>query len=214
MININKGKPIESLLKAKLNSESYEQFRDKQSVKESLLKEQGYLCAYCMSRIDENNTKIEHFIPQSINNNLELDYLNMLAVCKGGEGNPPNKQHCDTRKGDTCIKYNPSRKEDDMMMKIKYLIKDGSIFSDDMDFNTQLNDILNLNLPFLKNNRKAAIDGYICAFNKESDGKHISDMNVMHKKINKISDSGKDGRKKEYLGIILYWLYKKLKRMG
>ena len=34
-------------------------------LKESLLKEQGYLCAYCMARIDKDHMKVEHFKPRS-----------------------------------------------------------------------------------------------------------------------------------------------------
>ena len=36
----------------------------KDQLKESLLKEQGYLCAYCMSRISEDTMKVEHWHPQ------------------------------------------------------------------------------------------------------------------------------------------------------
>ena len=35
-------------------------FPDKAVVKAGLMEEQGFLCCYCMQRISENSTKIEH----------------------------------------------------------------------------------------------------------------------------------------------------------
>ena len=75
----------------------------KQILRDSLLKEQGYLCAYCMSKIDDQHTKIEHYEPR--NNKNELDYKNLLAVCGGNSGgNDEKHQHCDTKKGNKTLK--------------------------------------------------------------------------------------------------------------
>ena len=59
----------------------------KDTIRESLLKEQHYLCAYCMRKIQNNgqSTSIEHWFPLSKNKDQALDYGNMLAVCDGGE---------------------------------------------------------------------------------------------------------------------------------
>lgn len=58
--------------------------KDKEIIKDSLLKEQGYLCAYCMKRLDNTNyVKIEHIAPQSVYPEKSLSYRNMLAVCDG-----------------------------------------------------------------------------------------------------------------------------------
>ena len=41
-------------------------------LRESLLKEQGHLCAYCMKRIiDAKDTKIEHFEARTPENELQ-----------------------------------------------------------------------------------------------------------------------------------------------
>lgn len=56
-------------------------------LKAILVKEQGYLCAYCGSRILENhNTPVEHIAPKSLSENKDkiLSYHNLVAVCKGG----------------------------------------------------------------------------------------------------------------------------------
>ena len=55
----------------------------KKSLREALLKEQGFICGYCMQRIynDGNVTKIEHWEPRNSAN--EKKYMNLLAVCSG-----------------------------------------------------------------------------------------------------------------------------------
>ena len=53
----------------------------RQEVKESLLKEQGYLCGYTMLRIRIETCHIEHIEPQSKTqtSDLSISYINMLA---------------------------------------------------------------------------------------------------------------------------------------
>ena len=45
----------------------YENFRKKNELRQSLLKEQGYICCFCMRRIEDSNetTKIAHIFPQN-----------------------------------------------------------------------------------------------------------------------------------------------------
>lgn len=87
-------------------------------LRESLLKEQGHLCAYCMRRItDAKDTKIEHFEARTPEN--ELQYHNLLAVCRGGDGGPVKAMSCDTKKGNRQIFINPLNKSD--MERIYYL---------------------------------------------------------------------------------------------
>jgi uncharacterized protein (TIGR02646 family) len=66
----------------------------------SLLKEQGYICAYCMREITLSNSTIEHIIGQNYEENGEaigkvnqIKYDNFLAVCKGDSCK--NQLHCD-----------------------------------------------------------------------------------------------------------------------
>ena len=99
----------------------------KKSLSNSLLKEQGHLCAYCMCRIKgEQDVKIEHFEARTLEN--ELQYYNLLAVCKGEEGSSPFAQHCDTKKKDTHIFISPLRKGD---MKRIFYSNSGEIHSSD-----------------------------------------------------------------------------------
>ena len=155
----------------------------KKKLKESLLKEQGYLCAYCMSRISEDTMKVEHWHPQKSDTEgqelsaeekenerlLSIDYKNMLAVCIGNEGHPKKEQHCDTRKGNKHLLYNPSNPQDHNRLQIYYL-RSGEIASEDAIFCAQLGSkeenkagVLNLNCPKLMNNRAAIIDAVLKA---------------------------------------------------
>jgi hypothetical protein len=82
-----------------------------------------------------------------------LDYRNLLGACVGGEGLPARLQYCDTRKQNLELKWNPANPEHRIETRVRY-DPDGTIRADDVAFNEQLNQVLNLNLPLLKNNRK------------------------------------------------------------
>lgn len=139
----------------------------KRKIQESLCDEQFGLCAYCMTSIYPDTMRIEHFIPQSDSDSgtiKSLDYKNMLGVCDGGErfntegelsGN--KNYSCDAHKGNKTLSLNPSVEEQFNQMKI-YYSSDGKIHSDcqTVDFETELNDVLNLNVLRLVNKRKAA----------------------------------------------------------
>jgi len=70
---------------------------------DSLLKEQGYLCCYCMEEIGLNSLRREHFLPQSRFKSEELNYANIFAACHFSSGLPPDQQHCDIKKGNLLI---------------------------------------------------------------------------------------------------------------
>lgn len=102
-------------------------FDVKKQLRESLLSEQGHLCAYCMKRIDgATNVKIEHFAARTLEN--ELQYHNLLAVCRGGEGGPIKARSCDTKKENRPIFIDPLKKSD--MSRIYYK-NNGEIHSSD-----------------------------------------------------------------------------------
>ena len=110
----------------------------KQELRLSLLREQGWLCAYCMKRLsfDGNDVKIEHYEPRNTEN--ELKYENLLAVCKGGEGSVPERQTCDTRKGNQVLNINPQRRQD--IDTVSYT-SNGDILSSDNVFQADFDDI-------------------------------------------------------------------------
>ena len=80
----------------------------KEDLRKSLLEEQGYICAYCMKRIEESaDIKIEHY--EARNSTNELSYKNLLVVCKGNEGSSKERQTCDTKKGNKVLRIDPQK---------------------------------------------------------------------------------------------------------
>lgn len=76
MIYIKKRTEPKSLVEHRCTPGATFDGLDKTELRECLLKEQGYLCAYCMKRIhDEKDTKIEHYRARNIENQLNI------AIC-------------------------------------------------------------------------------------------------------------------------------------
>lgn len=96
-----------------------------------LCEDQGYLCAYCMSRVDEraatgdrhleregrceehprrlSGSSIEHLIPQSEDASADLLWHNMVAVCSGRRV-WDDGLHCDKSRGAVALpQLNPLR---------------------------------------------------------------------------------------------------------
>jgi len=152
MIHILKNREPQSFTTYRLTQDaSYANIPStvKDDLKKSLLEEQGYLCAYCMSRISLEKMKIEHFLPQSVYPSESLEYSNLLAVCRGYEGECSQNQTCDTKKSNQIITINPLNL--DHVNNTTYF-RDGTINSN--SYQNDLDKILNLNLFKLKNNRK------------------------------------------------------------
>ena len=87
---------------------------EKDVIKKILLEEQGYKCAYCMSKISMSNSTIEHYIPRNgINGDmpLSLDYRNLFAVCDTTRRCPKEEQTCDVKKGDKLLHIDPRLQE-------------------------------------------------------------------------------------------------------
>ena len=65
----------------------------KQSVKQTLMSEQGYICCYCDRRLIDGDSHIEHFRPQNDPQVDPLDYANLLCSCQNKieKGEP---RHC------------------------------------------------------------------------------------------------------------------------
>ena len=140
----------------------YDNYAAKDDLRNALVGEQRGLCCYCMGRIRNEPTtmKIEHWWCRAHHSGKQLNYRNLLGACRGGEGQPRRLQHCNTRKGDTDLAWNPADPAHRIETRIRYEL-DGSIRADDADFDGQLNDVLNLNLPVLKNNREGIYDAVL-----------------------------------------------------
>ena len=135
----------------------YSNYKGKDELRRALVAEQRGLCCYCMARIRNNRqTTIEHWRSRHCYPGQELVYRNLLAVCPGGAGRRHRQQHCGERKGDRNLSWNPSDPGHNIETRVQYG-SDGRIMSDDDSFDAELNDVLNLNLPVLKNHRKGML---------------------------------------------------------
>jgi len=179
---------------------------EKTDLRTSLIKEQGYLCCYCMSRIedDRRKVKIEHWYPESESikegdRGRTIKYSNLLLACCGKYG---EYECCDTKKGQKIIFVNPQKKNH--IKKIKYR-KDGTIYSEDADLNDDLNNKLNLNIKRHKENRRIIYD---LVREKLSEFQGTCSEANINKMINKWSTTGLEKRK-EYYMVAIYFLQKK-----
>ncbi|MCM1512956.1 MAG: TIGR02646 family protein [Oxalobacter formigenes] len=79
---------------------SYDDLRSdqKNTIKKALMVEQGYICCYCERELEQEDSHIEHFIPQSHSRCDPLDYSNMLCSCVK-ERKKGDTLHCGVKKG-------------------------------------------------------------------------------------------------------------------
>ncbi|WP_273837818.1 retron system putative HNH endonuclease [Providencia rettgeri] len=180
----------------------------KQDIKNSLLEEQGYLCAYCMRRISYDEMKVEHFLPQSTCKSEQLNYKNLLGCCIGGEVKGESKKNhtCDTKKGNDMILYSPSLPKDKIDSIIFYS-STGLVQSRNEQYDIEINKILNLNYSRYVSNRKLAIEAVEQELSRRDGTRSKEQINKM---IRNYTSKNEDGHFKEYYGIILFYLKKKL----
>lgn len=183
----------------------------KADIRSSLLREQGYLCAYCMNSIEDDplKMKVEHWQSQSHYPERQLDYKNMLAVCKGNEGREYASQHCDTRKGNQELSINPADPAHAIQEKVRYL-GSGKLKLDDAVLDGQINQVLNLNYYRLIENRKAIIDAvqHVLARTKVS-----ATTGELQRLLQDWSSLDRQGKHKSFCGTAIYYLNKKLDRV-
>ncbi|WP_428278688.1 TIGR02646 family protein [Candidatus Palauibacter sp.] len=216
---IAKGREPPSLTAHRQTSHSsYENYQEKDELRNALVTEQRGLCCYCMGRIKPDRTamKIEHWQCRARHPGRELAYRNLLAACPGrlgdGVGQPARLQHCDTRKGDSDLKWNPAEPAHRVETRIRYG-SDGSIRSNDVSFNEQLNDVLNLNLPVLKRNREGVLEAVLQWWKHE---KAQIRGPVPRERIVRERDryATGGGELTPYCQVAVWWLNEKLARMA
>ena len=92
----------------RLRGATYDDYPCPEEWSKVLLKEQGYLCAYTMMRIEKTGLgfmKREHIQPQNNTSKNDLNHKNVVAVCMGNEGTEKKDQYADTRKGEKRLHF-------------------------------------------------------------------------------------------------------------
>lgn len=184
---------------------------EKDVVRERLLEDQGYLCCYCMRRIDMAGMKVEHFLPRGGPDGdprREIDWSNLLGACDGNEGQRRSEQTCDTRKGSKKLVLDP--REAKHMQKVRYLA-DGilKVGRNDHELQKDVDEILNLNSKVLVRSRKNALDGFLLGLAKRLGEKGSWPAGKLERELN--AQRSKT-RFIEYFGILEKWLERQIDR--
>ena len=197
---------------------------------QSLLKEQGYICAYCMRRIPTKDKiykndgvnfvytsedhRIEHIKSRELHDDLKLDYTNMVVCCPGHIG---MEDHCDRLKGAVDVSFSPMDKQ--FIDTIKYS-SNGTISSTNVVYDREMRDVLNLNTGLLRKNRHLMLTEVLSKINstcKKGKNWNKKTLELFLKKYNeKHSEKDEEGVKEKfypYCGIVIWYLQKKLKTL-
>ena len=214
---IRKNSEPESLTQYKKQVGAYYDGYDKKDdVREALLKEQGYLCGYCMKRLEScNQVKIEHIVPQSRlleDEKAALDYHIMIGVCYGNEGHPKRELTCDAHRGNDDLTVSPFSEASISLIKYR---SDVTIYSDNPDINKYLNSTLNINYNGfggnLKDNRKAVL---LACKNKLKTMKSQGcwSRRLLQRMLEEYEQPDAEGKLKPYSGIAVEYLKTRLRK--
>ncbi len=179
----------------------------KPEIRAALVEDQNSICCYCMRRITTaphhpvskpSGTKIEHYVAQTCDPTLVLEWKNLLAACGGFEGQPQKLHTCDTRKGDSPLNHlDPLRP----LPTLQYYA-DGRIEGPNAEVEKELNEILNLNSDILCGNRKAALHTLVLNLKGALKKGHWN-KELLRRKREKLLAARPSP---EFIGLLEYWL--------
>lgn len=205
MRTIVKSTEPSSLATQRLGKGNYDGYSDKDALRRQLVHEQRRLCCYCLERIDDGTAKVEHWHPQADYPSEQLDYRNLLAACRKGEG-WPGGGFCEAHKGNRVLSRNPANPSHRVEALLRYE-NDGSIRSIDTAFDGEINSVLNLNHAVLLNRRIGVLDGF-----KEGLRGRDLDTATLKRLIAKWNDGAPGSDLEPFCMIVVYWLRKRLAR--
>jgi len=183
-------------------------YKANKSLRQSLYKEQGGICAYCMQRLDDNLSKrnthnrIEHIKSEAGYPQLQLVYSNMIMCCNGLT---LENKHCDLAKENKEISFSPL--DNGFIESLSYRTSDGTIISSNAIWNEEINKVLNLNAAPLKSNRKKTLKGIINCLTRRHEKWRMRDLK---REIDNWSNKDADGLYYPYCGMVIWFLNKKL----
>lgn len=161
----------------------FKKSRDVEAIRAALWQDQSGICAYCEIQLHSSDRSVEHIIPcchSTREKNHDLDWQNMLMVCKGGLQNvsipgeddslrnsrPPHKSSCcGAAKENKILPLSPLEFPASRLFRFRF--SDGSILPDEDACNLakipveavrETINLLNLNVQRLKDCRLAIIE--------------------------------------------------------
>ena len=209
---ITKGvEPASLTAHRRMSYSDYDNYKGMAELRDALVREQRGLCCYCMGQISSEwgTMKVEHWRSQRRYPCKQLDYSNLLGACLGGKGQVQRFQHCDTRKGNKDLRWNPADPSHDIETRLLYTA-DGSIESDDDEFKTQLNEVLNLNLSLLMTQRKRILDAILEWWEHEKKQGPVPRERFEQKRA---QWTGGADVLQPYCQVVVWWLDQRLKSM-
>lgn len=196
------------------NPTDYNGYPDKDALRTSLVAEQRGVCCYCLARIraEIGSVRIEHWQSHSEHPDARLIYSNLLGACMGGERQRERTRradhHCDVYKAESELSRNPANLTQNVQALMRFL-PDGTVSATNDVFNTELNTVLNLNLPFLVTNRKRTLLGLQKTLEKRGPLSR-QEWERLH---GEWSGKSKAGELEPFCSVVVYWIEKKLARM-
>jgi hypothetical protein len=166
-------------------------------------------------------TRIEHWAPQSKFDgtqagkpDLRLIYRNLMATCRGNEGEPEDQEHCDKRKGNQEITINPI--DPSCEEKIYYgsggeLLAYDPAIQEEIGIDDNQKGILNLNSQTLRDNRFSALQAIYDLMKRQKSEAEWKKQFIQNN-IDRANSTNKKGYYPEYVSFILYFLSKRLDR--
>lgn len=211
MIRINKGnEPIEWTRYCATDGVDYARIPE---LALALLREQGFICAYCMRKIPTTvaekgiNSVVEHIKCRANYDHLKLSYSNMVICCPGRIN---SEAHCDDSKGNLDITFNLFSPL--LEQSIKYISKNGSIYSTNATWNNEINNVVKLNNSLLRKNRLKALEGVQQLLEKEGWRTSVITTQLEYWNSLHIDTTDNEMKRIEYCGIVIWYLQKALVR--
>jgi uncharacterized protein (TIGR02646 family) len=178
---------------------------EKPIVEDALLKEQGYICCYCESRVSKENSHIEHLQPKSKYPDLMFEYGNLLASCqRGSEYPPPKPSHCGPHKDNWYDKHLLVSPLDETCTDFFRFTEAGEILpTHDLSKATAAKttiEKLGLNIDKLRRQRRKVIEAIL-----DSEFDQFTEADKQ-KNLKDYSQLDENGRYKEFCSAVIYLL--------
>lgn len=212
MIRINKQQANEPRSWVNYRNTPGARYAASADLRNALLAEQGHICAFCMRRVpvpkrDPNEaeySKIAHINSRTNHEDMQFDFDNMVICCPG---NINGTSHCDKSQGFTDVTQPLFNIQ--LQNSISYGNYTGEIKSNNEAWNTEMNNILCLNNPTLKNNRSQTLEGVRNVLERKRWTRA-----ELQNKLDEWTNFDAAGRLKPYCGIVIWYLEKKLRQMN
>lgn len=179
----------------------------KQALRGALVRDQGALCCYCEARVrpTAEGMNIEHWEPQSLAPSRQLDWKNLLGSCKGNPGSGADGRHCDHQKADEPITLDPQRESH---VRTISFTASGAIRSRDPALQDDIDHRLHLNVPRLRANRAAAVQGLVEGLYRRYRAEFPE--SALRSELASRTRTGADGDLPAYASAVAFWLRKRL----